>query len=110
MRGYGILYILSSNKQAEVMGLLAWVAFGLLAAVVAKFINHRFYPGGLMSAMMVGMVGAIMGGWTAMTIGWGNVEVFHIYGFLLAMSCSVVMLFIFSKLKGKNLAEFDAEQ
>lgn len=47
------------------MSILAWVIVGILAGVLAKAImpGHRSEPGGFLGTMLLGIVGAIFGGW-----------------------------------------------
>ena len=45
------------------MGIIAWIVFGLLAGIVAKLIMPGRDPGGLIVSLILGVLGAIVGGW-----------------------------------------------
>ena len=47
------------------MGIIAWIVFGLLAGIVAKLIMPGRDPGGLIVSLILGVLGAIVGGWIA---------------------------------------------
>ena len=44
------------------MGIIAWVILGLLAGAIAKAIYPGGQGGGLLSTMLLGVVGAFLGG------------------------------------------------
>lgn len=47
------------------MGWLAWIVIGLLAGMVAKMVmpGTRDEPSGMLGTMLLGIVGAVVGGW-----------------------------------------------
>jgi uncharacterized membrane protein YeaQ/YmgE (transglycosylase-associated protein family) len=47
------------------MGILAWIILGLLAGAVAKAILPGDDPGGIIVTMIIGIVGALLGGFLA---------------------------------------------
>ena len=49
------------------MGLLSWIIVGLIAGFLAKFVmpGTRDEPGGFLGTMLLGIVGAVVGGWPA---------------------------------------------
>ncbi len=44
------------------MGILLWIAMGLLAGILAKWIMPGADPGGLIVTTLIGIAGAIVGG------------------------------------------------
>ena len=44
------------------MSIAAWIIVGLIAGVIANIINPRPSQGGILGAIMLGMVGAVLGG------------------------------------------------
>jgi uncharacterized membrane protein YeaQ/YmgE (transglycosylase-associated protein family) len=50
------------------MGILGWVILGLIAGSIAKAVLPGDYPGGLVVATILGVVGAILGGFLAQTV------------------------------------------
>ena len=47
------------------MGILLWIVFGLIAGVVAKFLMPGRDPGGIIVTILLGIGGAIVGGFVA---------------------------------------------
>lgn len=47
------------------MGLLSWIIVGLIAGFLAKLVmpGTRDEPGGFLGTMLLGIVGAVVGGW-----------------------------------------------
>ncbi len=44
------------------MGILSWIIVGLVAGALAKFIMPGKDPGGILVTMLIGIIGAIIGG------------------------------------------------
>jgi uncharacterized membrane protein YeaQ/YmgE (transglycosylase-associated protein family) len=44
------------------MGILGWILFGLLVGIVAKLIMPGRDPGGIIVTILLGIVGALLGG------------------------------------------------
>ncbi|MBA2749701.1 MAG: GlsB/YeaQ/YmgE family stress response membrane protein, partial [Tatlockia sp.] len=44
-------------------GILAWVVLGLIAGAIAKAIYPGHQGGGLLATMILGILGAVVGGW-----------------------------------------------
>jgi uncharacterized membrane protein YeaQ/YmgE (transglycosylase-associated protein family) len=80
------------------MNILAWIVFGLIAGVVAKFIGNereRTDPAGLFGAILLGVAGAVIGGYlSSLLLGW-DVNGFSIAGLVVAVAGALVLLFIY---------------
>ncbi|MGH9860458.1 MAG: GlsB/YeaQ/YmgE family stress response membrane protein, partial [Candidatus Acidiferrales bacterium] len=44
------------------MGIFAWIVFGLIAGALAKWIMPGKDPGGMIVTMLIGIAGAMLGG------------------------------------------------
>jgi len=53
-------------------GILGWIVFGLIVGVVAKLLMPGKDPGGAIVTMLLGIVGAVVGGWIGRAL--------HMYG------------------------------
>ena len=51
--------------------LLFWIIVGLIAGVIAKFALPGDDPGGIIVTILIGIVGAVLGGWLLSLIGIG---------------------------------------
>ena len=74
------------------MSVLAWIVLGLIAGWVASLIVPGRTPGGVLGAVVVGIVGALIGGWLATLFGGGSVNGLDLYSILLAIIGAVVLL------------------
>ena len=81
------------------MGILAWIIFGLIAGALAKFIMPGRDPGGFIVTTIIGIVGAVIGGFIAVQLGWGDVTGFDIRSFVIAIAGALILLFAYRLLK-----------
>ncbi|NUO65406.1 MAG: GlsB/YeaQ/YmgE family stress response membrane protein [Gemmatimonadaceae bacterium] len=54
---------------------LYWIILGLLAGALAKFLMPGRDPAGCIFTIVLGVVGAFLGGWVGTRLGWGRVTV-----------------------------------
>ena len=54
------------------MGILGWILFGLVVGIIAKFIMPGKDPGGIIVTILLGIVGALLGGYIGQAL--------HLYG------------------------------
>lgn len=83
------------------MGIISWIIFGLLAGLVAKIIMPGKGPGGCLITIILGILGAMVGGYIGVQIGWGTVKGFDLRSFGLAIAGALLLLFIYRGVKGK---------
>ena len=55
--------------------ILYWVLLGLLAGALAKFLMPGRDPAGCIFTIILGVIGAVVGGWVGTYFGWGHVTV-----------------------------------
>ena len=81
------------------MGILSWIILGLVAGAIAKAIHPGRDPQGCIVTMIIGIIGAILGGFIATRLlGWGTVNGFNLYSILVATAGAVLALAIYSAL------------
>jgi uncharacterized membrane protein YeaQ/YmgE (transglycosylase-associated protein family) len=79
------------------MGILGWILFGLVVGIIAKLLMPGRDPGGLIITTLLGIVGAVIGGFLGRSLGlYGPGEP---AGFLMATLGAVVLLFIYRMLR-----------
>lgn len=67
------------------MGIIAWIIFGLIAGIIAKLIMPGRDGGGFFLTCILGIVGAVVGGWLATMFGiGGSISGFNLHSFLVA--------------------------
>ena len=76
------------------MEFLIWLVFGAIVGWVASLIMKTDGQQGLILDIVVGMIGAVLGGWIMNFFGQGGVGGFTIYSFLVALLGAVVLLAI----------------
>ena len=81
------------------MGILAWIVFGLIAGVLAKFIMPGRDPGGFIVTTIIGILGAVIGGFIAVQLGFGNVTGFDVRSLVIAIAGALILLFGYRLLK-----------
>jgi uncharacterized membrane protein YeaQ/YmgE (transglycosylase-associated protein family) len=86
----------------EVMGLLSWIVFGLIAGVIAKFLMPGKDPGGCIVTMIIGVIGAVVGGYLATLLGFGGISGFDWRSLFIAILGSLVLLFVWRLISGKR--------
>ena len=78
------------------MGVIGWIVLGLLAGVIAKAILPGDDPGGFIVTTLIGVAGAIIGGFIGTALGIGDVdEFFDISTWLCAIGGSILLLLIY---------------
>jgi uncharacterized membrane protein YeaQ/YmgE (transglycosylase-associated protein family) len=80
------------------MSFLAWIVLGLLAGFIgSKIVNKR--GEGVILDIVLGIVGAIVGGWLFNTFGASGVTGLNVYSLLVAVIGSVVLLVVYHAIR-----------
>lgn len=77
------------------MGILAWIVLGLLAGAIAKLIMPGDQPGGCLMTTILGIAGALIGGFIGRSMGYTGVEAFSWASLGWAVLGSFLLLLIF---------------
>ena len=75
------------------MGILSWIIFGLIAGALAKLLMPGKDPGGFFVTVIIGIVGAILGGFIGTQLGFGGISGFDFRSFLVAIVGAMLLLF-----------------
>jgi uncharacterized membrane protein YeaQ/YmgE (transglycosylase-associated protein family) len=77
---------------------LVWAVFGLLAGIVAKFIGRqpeRFDFVGLITTCLLGILGAVVGGWiSSMVFNW-DINTISLPGFAVAVGGALLLILLY---------------
>jgi uncharacterized membrane protein YeaQ/YmgE (transglycosylase-associated protein family) len=82
------------------MGLLSWILFGGLAGLAAGFLMGG--GGGIIYSIIVGIVGALLGGFIMNQFGEAGVTGWNWRSFAVAVGGAVVLLFILGLIRGRG--------
>ena len=74
------------------MAIIIWIVFGALVGWVASMVMGG--GGGIISDIIVGIVGALMGGFVMSFFGYGGVNGFNVYSFLVALLGACILIAI----------------
>ncbi len=87
------------------MSILAWLVLGLISGFIAsKIVNHS--GAGLLLDIVLGIVGAMVGGWLFATLGATPITGFNIYSMFVAVVGAVVVLVIYHALFGRRVTTY----
>ncbi len=79
------------------MGLVTWILVGLVAGVIAKMFMPGSDIGGWPMTIILGMIGAAVGGWLAAQANIGSVSGFDPKSLVIAVGGSCLTLFLYRK-------------
>ena len=83
------------------MSFIAWIVLGLIAGFVgSKIINKR--GEGLMLDIVLGIVGAVVGGWLFHLFGMSGVTGLNMYSLVVAVVGALLVLVIYHALRGSK--------
>ena len=75
------------------IAVLGWMLFGLIVGLIAKLVMPGRDPGGIFVTMLIGIVGAVLGGFIGRAIGWYQQG--EPAGFFVATLGAILLLFIY---------------
>jgi uncharacterized membrane protein YeaQ/YmgE (transglycosylase-associated protein family) len=75
------------------MGILAWILFGLVVGIIAKFLMPGRDPGGFIITILIGIAGALLGGFVGRAMGfYGESES---AGWIISILGAMLLLFLY---------------
>ena len=82
------------------MNFIGWIVLGALAGWLATAIMKE--EGGLLKNIILGVIGALIGGGIVDFLGGSNVTGFNPYSFLVAVLGAIVVIYIVRLVRGKK--------
>ena len=82
------------------VGILGWILFGLIVGVIAKLIMPGRDPGGIIVTMLLGIVGAVLGGFLGRSLGFYGPQ--QAAGWLMSIVGAIVVLMLYRVLAGRS--------
>ncbi|MGH8917335.1 MAG: GlsB/YeaQ/YmgE family stress response membrane protein [Actinomycetes bacterium] len=85
------------------MGFLGWIVLGLIAGAIAKLILPGDDPGGLIITILLGIVGAVIGGYLGSRIfGIGLENFWSLQTWIIAIIGSLILLGLYRLFAGRR--------
>ncbi|MBW3568615.1 GlsB/YeaQ/YmgE family stress response membrane protein [Candidatus Parcubacteria bacterium] len=84
------------------MSIIVWIIFGGLVGWIASIIMKTNAQQGIIANIVVGIVGALLGGFLAQALGIGAVTGFNIMSFIIALMGAVILLGIVRMFTGSR--------
>jgi uncharacterized membrane protein YeaQ/YmgE (transglycosylase-associated protein family) len=81
------------------MGVISWIVFGLVAGALAKLIMPGKDPGGVIITILIGVAGALIGGFIGNRLGFGDVSGFNLRSLSIAIVGSLILLGLYRVFK-----------
>jgi uncharacterized membrane protein YeaQ/YmgE (transglycosylase-associated protein family) len=80
--------------------ILGWIIFGLIVGALAKLVMPGRDPGGIFVTIVLGIVGALLGGWLGRAIGWYGPN--EAAGFVMALLGALILLGLYRLLVARR--------
>jgi len=82
------------------MGILGWILFGLIIGALAKLVMPGRDPGGIIVTMLIGIAGAVLGGFVGRAMGFYSEG--EPAGWIMAFIGAIVLLVIYRMMVGRR--------
>ena len=83
------------------MSILGWILFGLIVGVVGKFLMPGRDPGGFVLTILLGIAGALIGGFVGQSLGFYQPG--EPAGFVMAVIGSIILLLLYRMFVGRRV-------
>ena len=75
------------------MGILSWIVFGLVVGIIAKLVTPGRDPGGFIVTMLLGIAGALLGGFIGRAMGFYGPN--EPAGWLMSIGGAILLLVLY---------------
>jgi uncharacterized membrane protein YeaQ/YmgE (transglycosylase-associated protein family) len=78
------------------VGVFSWILFGLVSGAIAKYIMPGKDPGGCIGTIIIGILGAVIGGFVATKLlHVGSIDGFNLRSLAIAILGAVILLILY---------------
>jgi uncharacterized membrane protein YeaQ/YmgE (transglycosylase-associated protein family) len=84
------------------MNFIVWIIFGALAGWIASMIAGTNHEQGALANIVVGVLGAFVGGFIMQTLGGEGVTGFNVWSLLVAIGGAVLLLLLWRVVSGRG--------
>jgi uncharacterized membrane protein YeaQ/YmgE (transglycosylase-associated protein family) len=82
------------------MGILSWIVFGLVVGIIAKLVTPGRDPGGFIITMLLGIAGALLGGFIGRAMGFYGPN--EPAGWLMSIGGAILLLLLYRAVVGRR--------
>jgi uncharacterized membrane protein YeaQ/YmgE (transglycosylase-associated protein family) len=82
------------------LGWIGWIIFGLIVGIVGKFLMPGRDPGGFIVTILLGIAGALLGGFVGRALGFYDEG--EPAGFIMAVIGAIILLAIYRAVIGRR--------
>jgi uncharacterized membrane protein YeaQ/YmgE (transglycosylase-associated protein family) len=82
------------------VGVLGWIVFGLIVGIIAKLLMPGRDPGGFIVTILLGICGALLGGYAGRAAGWYGPA--DSAGYLMSILGAIVLLALYRMVAGRR--------
>jgi uncharacterized membrane protein YeaQ/YmgE (transglycosylase-associated protein family) len=82
------------------VGVVGWIAFGLIVGIIAKLLMPGRDPGGFIITILLGIAGAVTGGYLGRALGWYGPN--QGAGFFMSLIGAIVLLALYRMIVGRR--------
>ena len=87
---------IAARGEVKRIGILAWIVVGLIAGILAKWVMPGPDPGGIITTVLIGVVGAIVGGFVVSSLlGGPGVTGINLISILVATLGAIILLAVY---------------
>ena len=83
------------------MSIIGWIVFGLICGFIASKIVNKSGEGFILD-IVLGVIGAVVGGYLFAAFGYGGVSGFNLYSMFVAVIGAIIVLWIYHALVGRR--------
>jgi len=83
------------------MGIISWIILGLIVGALAKWIMPGKDPGGIIITIVIGIVGALIGGFLSSLVGLSTVTGLNLWSIIIALVGALVLLWLYRMVKSR---------
>jgi uncharacterized membrane protein YeaQ/YmgE (transglycosylase-associated protein family) len=84
------------------MSILSWLVVGFVAGLLAKYAVPGEGPGGIVGDIIIGIIGAFIGGWVFHQFGEPGVNGLTLWSIVVAFVGAAILLFVIRALTGRR--------
>lgn len=83
------------------MGIISWIILGLIVGALAKWIMPGEDPGGIIITIVIGIVGALIGGFLSSLVGLSTVTGLNLWSIIIALVGALILLWLYRMVKSR---------